>query len=140
MRQANLYRKSPGGNTRHIITGDVVLLKENEPSVRNEWRMGRVMDLVKGKDGQIRGAKVKVLSKKNGKQTVVLRPLQRLIPFEIVSSNESKDPTETRESELVVQEYTEKTDYPVTTSVSKRPVRKAAIDGQNERRFRERFT
>ena len=102
--------------------------------------MGRVMDLVKGKDGQIRGAKVKVLSKKNGKQTVVLRPLQRLIPFEIVSSNGSEDLTETCESELVAKEYTEKREYPVTTSISKRPVRKAAINGQNERRLRELFT
>ena len=78
----NIYRKTKGENTRRISVGDVVLIKDDELSVRTQWRMGKVLELVKGRDGQIRGAKLKVLSK-TGKQTAVFRPLQRLIPFEI---------------------------------------------------------
>ncbi len=43
------------------------------------------MNLVKGRDDKVRGAKLKVLSKA-GKQTSVFRPIQRLIPFEIVET------------------------------------------------------
>jgi signal peptidase I len=64
----NIYRKTKGENTRRISVGDVVLIKDDELSVRTQWRIGKVLELVKGRDGQIRGAKLKVLSK-TGKQT-----------------------------------------------------------------------
>ena len=80
LRQMNIYRKTKGENTRRISVRDVVLIKDDELSVRTQWRMGKVLELVKGCDGQIRGAKLKVLSK-TGKQTAAFRPLQRLIPF-----------------------------------------------------------
>ena len=60
----------------------VVLIKDDEPAPRTQWRMGRVSQLVKGQDGQVRGVRLKVLSKA-GKQSSVHRPVQRMIPFEI---------------------------------------------------------
>jgi hypothetical protein len=74
--------------------GDVVWIKDDELSVHTQWRMGKVLELVKGRDGQKRGAKLKVLSEK-GKQTTVFRPLQRLIPFEI---DENHDCTSKQQS------------------------------------------
>ena len=40
------------------------------------------MDIIKGTDGRVRGARVRVLSKR-GKPTILQRPIQRLYPLEI---------------------------------------------------------
>ena len=98
LRQINLYRKCRSNDSRHASVGDVVLIKEDEPSVRTEWRMGKVIELVKGRDDQVRGAKLKFLSK-TGKQKVLFRPLQKLIPFEISENRESEDQGESEEFE-----------------------------------------
>ena len=70
----------------------------DKPSVRTEWRMGKVIELVKGRDDQVRGAKLKVLSK-SGKQKVLFRPLQKLIPFETSENRESEDQGESEQFE-----------------------------------------
>jgi hypothetical protein len=77
LRQMNIYRKR-NGSTRDLIIGDVVLVKDDEPAPRTQWRIGKVIQLVTGRDGQVRGATLKVLSK-SGKQTTIHRPLQKLI-------------------------------------------------------------
>ena len=98
LRQINFYRKCRSNDSRHASVGDVVLIKEDEPSVRTEWRMGKVIELVKGRDDQVRGAKLKVLSK-SGEQKVRFRLLQKLIPFEISENRESEDQGESEENE-----------------------------------------
>ena len=60
LRQINLYRKCRSNDSRHASVGDVVLIMEDKPSVRTEWRMGKVIEFVKGRDDQVRGAKLKV--------------------------------------------------------------------------------
>ena len=55
--------------------GDVILIKDDLP--RGSWRMGRIMDLVTSRDGQIRSAKVLLPSKK-----IIGRPLNLLYPLE----------------------------------------------------------
>ena len=45
-----------------LQVGDVVLVKEDNIK-RNGWKMGKVEELVVGKDGVVRGAKLKVFSK-----------------------------------------------------------------------------
>jgi hypothetical protein len=89
-----------------------------------------VLELVKGRDGQIRGAKLKVLSK-TGKQTAVFRPLQRLIPFEINENHDCVDKDEhvNEPHAVTVDEETS----------AKRPTRKAAVEGQNLQRLREQY-
>jgi hypothetical protein len=62
LRQMNIYRKRKG-STRDLIIGDVVLVKDDEPAPRTQWRIGKVIQLVTGRDGQIRGTTLKVLSK-----------------------------------------------------------------------------
>ena len=51
--------------------GDVVLIKDNLP--RGVWRMGRICELFKSRDGQIRSAKVKISFRK-----ILGRPLNLL--------------------------------------------------------------
>ena len=93
LRQMNLYRKVKGNDTNNIRIDDVVLIKDDEPALRTQWRMGRVLQLVKARDGQVRGARLKMLSKA-GKQSCVHRPVQRLIPFEIQEKSAVNDENE----------------------------------------------
>ena len=99
----------------------------DEPAPRTQWRMGRVLQLVKGRDGQVRGARLKVLSKA-GKQSSVHRPVQRLIPFEIQEKSVVND-----------EEIQPEIEVPGAVS-SARPRRKAAVEGQALRRVREQYT
>jgi hypothetical protein len=138
----NIYRKTKGENTRRISVGDVVLIKDDELSVRTQWRMGKVLELVKGRDGQIRGAKLKVLSK-TGKQTAVFRPLQRLIPFEINENHDCTSKQQPKESKDSVNKDENVNEAAVTVNEetnAKRPTRKAAVEGQNLRRLREQYS
>ena len=46
---------------------------------RNQWKMGLIENLIRGKDGIFREATVSVCSK--GKKEVLNRPLQKLFPL-----------------------------------------------------------
>ena len=127
LRQMNLYRKVKGNDTNSITIDDVVLMKDDEPAPRTQWRIGRVLQLVKGRDGQVRGARLKVLSKA-GKQSSVHRPVQRLIPFEIQEN-----------SVVNYQEIQPEIEGPGTVS-SAQPRRKAAVEGQAMHRVCKQYT
>ncbi|CAB4030027.1 integrase core domain, partial, partial [Paramuricea clavata] len=135
LRQMNLYRKRKT-NTRGLTVGDVVLIKEDEPAPRAQWRIGRVLQLVKGRDGLVRGAKLKVLSK-GGAQSSVHRPLQKLIPFEIVQDDVDKHEGDDNDRNAEQHNTTETESRADERKGSRRPTRKAAIDGENLRRIRE---
>ena len=107
----NLYRKVKGNDTNSITIDDVVLIKDDEPAPRTQWRMGRVLQLVKERDGQVRGARLRVLSKagKQEKSVVNDEEIQREI------------------------------EVPGAVS-SARPRRKAAVEGQAMRRVREQYS
>ena len=102
---------------------------------------------MKGRDGQVRGAQLKVLSKA-GKQTTVFCPLQKLIPFEI-GENHSDDEDTVNEGQLI--ELPEEPEYDEESSSEKnitlgnqdsgrRNKRKAAIEGQNLHRLCEQLS
>ena len=74
LRQMNIYSKQSTGNSRDLVVGDVVLIKEDEPAPRTQWRISKVIELVAGQDGQVRDARLKVLAK-GGKQTIIHRPV-----------------------------------------------------------------
>ena len=61
-------------------SGDVVVIHEDNTK-RALWKLGRVVDLIKGKDGVVRGARVKTNSRYSG--GVIDRPLQKLFPLEM---------------------------------------------------------
>lgn len=98
-----------------------------------------MLELVRGRDGQVRGARLKVLSKA-GKQSSVHRPVQRLIPFEIrekstVNSANDVDAEEDSENDEVPKGIVVQDDV-----INARPRRKAAVEGQAMRRIREQCT
>ena len=64
-----------------ITTGDVVVVHdENLP--RGFWKLGRVEEVIAGRDGRVRGAAVRLASRKR-QQTLIHRPIQLLYPLEI---------------------------------------------------------
>ena len=64
-----------------IATGDVVVVHdENLP--RGLWKLGRVEEVIAGRDGSVRGAAVRLVSR-NRQQTLIRRPIQLLYPLEI---------------------------------------------------------
>ena len=64
--------------------GDIVLVKDDLP--RGCWRIGRLIELLKGSDQQVRSAKVLLPTKK-----VIDRPLNLLYPVECSEENQYPD-------------------------------------------------
>ena len=60
--------------------GDVVVIHEDSKK-RVLWKLGRVIELLRGKDNVVRGAKVKTDSRMMG--GIIERPLQKLFPLEM---------------------------------------------------------
>ena len=53
----------------------------NEGTKRSSWKLAVVERLIAGKDEEVRGASVRVITK--GKQVRMTRPVQRLFPLEV---------------------------------------------------------
>lgn len=68
------------------------------------WRLGRVEGVITSSDGGVRGARIRVRSKK-GRSTVLRRPIQLLYPLKVCcdkgqdSSTSSAEVTNTGESD-----------------------------------------
>ena len=91
----------------------VIIHDENHP--RSFWKLGRVTDLIKGDDGQIRGAVIDVVT--NGKPQTLRRPITCLYPLEVMS--------EAKKSSTIYDQDDSKQNVTVDNPVS-RPVRAAA--------------
>ena len=65
-----------------ISVGDIVIVK-SDLKKRTFWKLAKVEELLPGRDGQIRSAKVKVAGKDDRKPQVLHRVIQDLIPVEI---------------------------------------------------------
>ena len=70
-----------------LVVNDVVLIKDGGKIKRNTWKQGVVQELIKGSDGNIRGAVVR--TNVNGKSSIINRPVQNLIPLEVARSSSS---------------------------------------------------
>ena len=79
------HRCNTRNQDRTVEVGDVVVVFEEEKK-RGEWKTGVVESLVKGKDGVVRGARVRTVTK--GKPIHLSRPVQKLYPLEIRSKGE----------------------------------------------------
>ena len=92
------------------------------------------MELISGKDNQIRGVTLRVLC--NGKYSLLKRPVQRLVPFEIVENEEDKRKEKHSACFQKKQGGTidTKTMLP-TKSLNKRPRRTAAVVGDMKRKL-----
>jgi len=125
-----MYRKSSTSDRRKLVVGDVVLVRDDVPVPRGKWRMGRV---VIGKDGQTRGAELRMLSKE-GKRTTCYRPNQNLIPFEISEENTYHQPESDQSSDIMTESEKYGKEH-----ANKRNMRQAAKTGEIERRLRDMY-
>ena len=132
LRQHHIYRRSSKkSNEDKLIVGDVVLIKDDTHTPRSMWRIGKVERLVVGRDGKVRGADLAVVSKK-GHRTTASRPVQKLIPFEIVQA--TKNDSNERETENNDLQSEQKYPEELRRTRSKR---NAAIEGEDMRRLRD---
>ena len=100
--------------------GDTVLMKEDFKVPRNVQKLGKVIELVQGRDGNTRGTKLLTVSS-IGFQRNCYRPVKKLIPFanfknNKVNSNENHDEGHCN---------------------NKRPARRAAVEGEQLRKIRD---
>ena len=110
LRQHQRTKKQSSAQTPN--TNDIVLVYE-EKQPRQQWKVGRILELITSNDGEIRQANVIVRKTKR----VINRPINRLYPLEkhLDKVNEQK--------ELTVER------------VNIKPKRNAAIIGEIKRRF-----
>ena len=81
------HRCNQGSETiTPISVGNIVLLHDDGP--RGFWKLAKIETLITGKDGQVRGAVIRVPSK-DGQTTLLQRPLQLLYPLEITRQVDS---------------------------------------------------
>ena len=73
--------ESKGINKRRISIGDLVLLK-NDSTSRAFWKLGKVEELIPGRDGNVRAAVVKAVSD-TGRPSQLRRVVQHLVPIEV---------------------------------------------------------
>ena len=67
-----------------ITINDVVLIEGDGP--RLQWKLGKVIELIKSKDGEYRAAKIRVTGT-NNKSGVLERSIRRLYPLELDAEN-----------------------------------------------------
>ena len=72
----------------HLLADNIDIIKEEYHILQNQWREGRAVELVKGNDDLIRGARVEVYL--NGKKYIIHTPMQKQIPLEINNSTKTK--------------------------------------------------
>ena len=65
-----------------MAIGDVVIVHD-EQLPRSFWKLGHIQQLIVGKDGETRGATIKVVGKNQRCSTLLNRPLRLLYPLEI---------------------------------------------------------
>ncbi|XP_065645427.1 uncharacterized protein LOC136075911 [Hydra vulgaris] len=63
LKQHHLYFKDKTSYTEQLVANDVVLIRDDTKIPRIQWRMGKVLKLIRGIDGKVRGAHLQILSK-----------------------------------------------------------------------------
>ena len=129
--------------SKRIKVGDVVLIEDKKIS-KSRWRLGLVTSLIEGKDGFVRGCKLRVRDRAKEFGTICLqRPTNQLCYLEINSEEglkiESGNKNETLDAEEI-DDIVESTlpETPIENSEIERftrpPRREAAIRGEMKRK------
>ena len=122
--------KSGKRESPNILKGDVVLVHDDNLK-RGMWKMAIVEDLIVGKDGVVRGAKLRKAGK--GKPEFICRPLQKLYPLECVKAKTGAEIEE--EGKNCEECETEGERCAESPPGAKRPQRAAARDAQCKTRL-----
>ena len=112
-----------------IEVGDVVVLKDDQTK-RQFWKLARIEELIVGRDGNIRAAKVRVPNEKG--TSLLTRHLKHLVPLEVQSGNRVANPIkeqqETAEAVKVQETVVD------NSNCIDRPRRNAAVIGELRRK------
>ncbi|XP_067946287.1 uncharacterized protein [Watersipora subatra] len=76
--QALQNRSKWQGTKRNLRVGDIVLLKD-ESVCRSDWSMAKIVELLPGKDGLVRKAKVQVSKSSSQGGIIVERPIHKMV-------------------------------------------------------------
>ena len=71
-----------------VQCGDIVYVQDDKIN-RQLWNIGRITELLPGRDGQVRSAVVRTMDKSK-KPVKLIRPVQKLIPLEVVATESVK--------------------------------------------------
>ena len=139
------HRRAHSGEGDLISVGDVVTIHDDAP--RGLWRLGLIEEKIRGRDGHVRGAVVRVKSG-SGLSAFLRRPIQKLFPLEIHAettrnlSDVDHEKSSESKSEAVPVEDTginncSEEDSPVkfpdvTPGVTTRPHRRAAMEARDK--------
>ena len=125
LKQRHLYNRAKSADATLKIN-DVVLVRDDTPKPRTQWKIGKVEELIIGRDGKLRGARLKVNTKHG--TSLIHRPVQKLIPFEIAADDEP----------LTADLSTDKIDNPVDFQQNSGGApSERLVEGQNLRKARD---
>ena len=124
------YRPKDTRKYPNINIGDIFILRKDKEK-RAFWKMCRVLELLKGKEGIIRAAKVEVVTPE-GKRKVFNRALQHLIPLEIPIS--ASNPSGCCRKPSGLNQAPPPVRAQASTPVVPRPKRTAAVIADMKRR------
>ena len=79
------YQKLKNINDETLISRNDVVLIVDDRQPRIAWRVGRVTELIKGRDNVVRGAKVSSKTEQ-GRLSTLRRPINKLVPLELYDS------------------------------------------------------
>ena len=79
------YNQRKFKTNESLLIDDVVIIKDENYTPRNQWRQGQIINLVTASDNLIRGASIECVI--NGKKSIIQRPIEKLIPLEITKRN-----------------------------------------------------
>ena len=84
LREKHRYHKNNTKEKQELKINDVVLIQDDKITPGNNWRRGKVEELIVSRDSKIRGAVLPVYNKKKDSTFLLKRPVQKLIPLEIM--------------------------------------------------------
>ena len=87
LQERQYYLNQRCAKTGDELIGDVALVKENNVP-RMNWRKGKIVNVIRGRDNMVRGVELSIFQPKLNRAMTINRPLQLIVPFEI---NEPED-------------------------------------------------
>ena len=133
LRESHRYHQG-STNDNQVSIGDVVVINDNDQP-RGFWRLGRVQELLVGRDGKVRGAMLRVASK--GRTSNLRRPLQLLYPLETEAARDpSKEATDHEAAhDAPISKEDDVSKPTILQEDSRRPTRAAAKKANENRRI-----
>jgi len=81
LRESHRYSKGTTSGQNYVPRQGELVLLHDERNLRGFWKLAKIEELLKGSDGRVRGAMIRVPSRSSS--TILRRPLSRLYPLEI---------------------------------------------------------